>query len=191
MSYKLNWLNNLASSQIKHNLGAGVPPMNLYPEFSPGKTYGFEQTASNDRSLSYHSTAGFIKDVAAKVLIENEGLDFDSENIVITNGVQESIALTVACFRNRTLACIDPSYPGFEDAVSAFGCNILKIPTDNWLVSLEKLPEGSLFYLSTDFSNPLGYSLSLEERLQLTALATKNKFYIFDDATYRPFNLDP
>ena len=186
----LNWLNNLASKKIKFNLGAGSPPLDLYPDFNPGSLFGNETVFSTDESINYHPTAGFIKNAAVKVLEENEGLSYDAENIIITNGVQEAIALTIACFRKKTIACIDPSYPGFEDAANAFGCKLLKLPIDNWLNSLEQLTEGSLFYISADFSNPLGYSLSLEERFQLTKIAAKNKFYIFDDATYRPFNLD-
>jgi DNA-binding transcriptional MocR family regulator len=186
-----DFLNSLASLQIRFNLGAGVPPVNLYPAFNPGRLFGINSVSATDKSINYHTTAGFIKDAAARVLQENEGIEFDPENIVVTNGVQEAIALTVACFRNKPLACIDPSYPGFEDAVSAFGSSLLKLSSDNWLKELEALPEGSLFYISADFSNPLGYSLSLDERVQLTSLAAKNKFYIFDDATYRPFNLDP
>ena len=163
----LNWLNNLASKKIKFNLGAGSPPLDLYPDFNPGSLFGNETVFSTDESINYHPTAGFIKNAAVKVLEENEGLSYDAENIIITNGVQEAIALTIACFRKKTIACIDPSYPGFEDAANAFGCKLLKLPIDNWLNSLEQLTEGSLFYISADFSNPLGYSLSLEERFQL------------------------
>jgi len=186
-----DFLNSLASLQIRYNLGAGVPPVNLYPDFNPGRLFGINSVPASDKSINYHPTAGFIKNAAAKVLQENEGLEFDPENIVVTNGVQEAIALAAACFRGRRFACADPSYPGFEDAVSAFGGTVQKLSPDNWLRELEQLPEGSLFYISADFSNPLGYSLSVEERKTLVDLAAKNRFYVFDDATYRPFNLDP
>ncbi len=185
-----DFLNSLASREIKYNLGAGVPPIYLFPEFNPGKLFGFEAPSSKDQSINYHATQGFIGETAVKVLEVNENLSLNAENFVITNGVQEAIALAISCFKNKTLACIDPSYPGFEDAAVAFGCTVLKLPIENWLKDLEKLPEGSLFYLSSDFSNPTGYSLTTDERIQLCELAEKNKFYIFDDATYRPFNLD-
>lgn len=188
---KLDWLNSIAGHNLKFNLGAGVPPMDLYPTFNPGRLLIKEGGVLADKCINYHPTAGFIQNTAAKVLKINEGLDVDQKNIILTNGVQEAIALAVACFRTKTLACIDPTYPGFEGAVTAFGGKMLILSHDTWLRDLEKLPTGSLFYLSTDFSNPLGYSLSLEERIKLTQIAERNKFYIFDDATYRPFNLDP
>lgn len=190
MSSKLDWLNNLASSKIKYNLGAGVPPISLYPDFNPAKLFGVENLSSNDESINYHSTAGYINETAARFIYEEEGIEFDPNDILITNGVQEAISLTIACFKNKTLACIDPVYPGFEDAAKLFDCKLIKFPYENWLKKIETLEEGSLFYLSSDFSNPLGYSLSLNERKQLIDLSIKNKFYVFDDATYRPFFLD-
>jgi 2-aminoadipate transaminase len=66
----------------------------------------------------------------------------------------------------------------------------LFLPETNWISSLEKLPKGSLFYLSADFANPTGKRITLDERKQVLAIAEKNDFYIFDDATYRPFFLD-
>jgi DNA-binding transcriptional MocR family regulator len=191
MTNKLNWLNNIARNDIRFNLGAGVPPLDSYPYFNPGKLFEGESLKPSDESINYHPTAGFIKNTAAKVLKANEGIDFKTDNIVITNGVQEAIALALACFRKKMIACLDPSYPGLEDAATTFGCNLIKIPLENWLTQLETLPLGSLFYLSADFSNPTGTSLSIDERIQLTSIAARNKFYIFDDATYRPFNLDP
>jgi DNA-binding transcriptional MocR family regulator len=191
MTNKLNWLNNIASNEIKFNLGAGVPPLDCYPSFNPGKLFDGESLNSSDESLNYHRTAGFINNTAAKVLKVNEGIDFNADQIIITNGVQEAIALALACFIKRIIACLDPSYPGLEDAANTFGCNLIKLPMENWLTKLETLPEGSLFYLSSDFSNPTGISLSMDERIQLINIAARNKFYIFDDATYRPFNLNP
>lgn len=185
-----DFLNSLASRQIIYNLGAGVPPMDLYPEFNPGLLFGIEALAKRDQSINYHATQGFTRETASKVLAVNENIFFDPENIVITNGVQEAIALAISCFKNKTLACIEPSYPGFEDAATTFACQVLKLSEENWLEEVEKLPEDSLFYLSADFSNPTGYSLTAEERIKLSEIAKRNKFYVFDDATYRPFYID-
>ena len=50
---------------------------------------------------------------------KNENVQIDPTNILITNGVQEAISLAISCFKDKTLACIEPSYPGFEDAAKA------------------------------------------------------------------------
>lgn len=185
-----DFLNDLASKKIKYNLGPGVPPLDLYPNLNLEKYFTGFNIKSNHDIIGYHHTTGLIQTAASKFLKVNEGLTVDSDNIVISNGVQEAITLTISLFRNSTLACLDPSYPGFEDAAATFGCKVKKLKNANWIKQLEKLPEGSLFYLSSDFSNPEGYSISMEDRNKLVEIAKKNKFFIFDDATYRPFNLD-
>ena len=190
MSNRTNFLNNLASKQIDYNLGAGIPPLRLYSVFNPGELLGIESVSYDSKLINYHETKGFIDNEASLFFKKNENVQIDATNIIITNGVQESISLAVSCFKDKILACIDPSYPGFEDAAKAFGCTVLKFNISTWINELEELPSGSLFYLSADFSNPLGQSLNQEERQKLIQVAIKNKFYIFDDATYRPFNLD-
>lgn len=189
MENSTNFLNNIASKEIKYNLGAGVPPLSLYPKFEPDKLFSFGKEKFDIKSVSYHETSGFIIEAASKVLEVNEDISIDAKKIVITNGVQEAISIAISCFKHNTLVCIEPSYPGFEDAAKAFGCQILRLNKLTWLEDLKQLPEDSLFYLSADFSNPLGLSISLADRLKLISLAIKNKFYIFDDATYRQFNL--
>ena len=190
MSTRNNYLNNLASKQIDYNLGAGVPPMSLYAAFNPGALFGVGNLTFESKFINYHETRGFINEEASTFFKKNENVLVDSRNILITNGVQEAISIAISCFKNKTLACIEPSYPGFEDAAKVFGCSTLKLNQDTWLEEIEKLPSGSLFYLSADFSNPLGNSINKEERNRLIEIANKNNFYIFDDATYRLFNLD-
>ena len=190
LSTRTNFLNNLASKQIDYNLGAGVPPLNLYPELNLGSLFGEDKIPFNSKFINYHETQGFIIKEASVFLKKNENVQIDSNNIIITNGVQEAISLAISCFKEKTLACIEPSYPGFEDAAKTFGCNTIKFQESSWLKELENLSTGSLFYLSADFLNPTGYSLNLEERKRLIELAAEKNFYIFDDATYRPFNLD-
>jgi DNA-binding transcriptional MocR family regulator len=164
--------------------------MNLYSAFHPGELFGSQELNFDSKLINYHETRGLISEEASLFIQKNENILIHPERILITNGVQEAITIAISCFKRNTLACIEPSYPGFEDAAKSFGCETLKLSESNWLEEIENLPAGSLFYLSADFSNPLGYTLKLEERLKLIEIATRNKFYIFDDATYRPFNLD-
>jgi DNA-binding transcriptional MocR family regulator len=93
-------------------------------------------------------------------------------------------------FKNACVACTDPFYPGFVDAVKMSGNKPFFIDGEHWLESLESLNPGSLFYLSADFANPTGKRLTLSERQRLIEIARRRDFYIFDDATYRPFYLD-
>ena len=190
MSSRTNFLNNLASKKIDFNLGAGTPPLDLYSDINILALLGNDRIDKDSKIINYHETSGFINEEASLFFQMNENVQVEPGNILITNGVQEGISLAISCFKDQVLACIEPSYPGFEDAAKLFGCETIKLNTFNWLEELESLPAGSLFYLSADFSNPLGTSLNERERSRLIELAIKNNFYIFDDATYRLFNLD-
>jgi 2-aminoadipate transaminase len=187
---RTHFLNSMAAVPIDYNLGAGVPPLNLYPPLNLSELVGLFSVESNDKTINYHETGGYITSTAQNFIEVTENIDFEINNIIITNGVQEAISLAIACFKNEQFACIEPSYPGFEDAALSFGCKPIKLSAENWLNEIEKLPENALLYLSADFSNPTGKSLTFEERLRLLKIAESKKFYIFDDATYRPFNLE-
>ena len=188
---RIHFLNQLAAASVRYNLGAGIPPLHLYPDFSPEENLrSFRETFPEKNMLQYHSTEGFIGELAIKTLSCNENLQASPRNILITNGVQEAIALTALAFREKTIACCVPYYPGLVDAVRQTGNSVCLIQGENWLDKVAELPEGSLFYLSADFSNPSGTSFSLSERKDLIEIAERRDLMLFDDATYREFYLD-
>ena len=183
---RISFLNQLASQKWRYNLGAGTPPVDLYP---------FSELTIPDPSvkpeiLGYHETAGFIRQAAARTLEYNEGIKIDPDCILITNGVQEAITLALSVFRNSPVFCLDPGYPGFEDCAGLFGLKPSKLAETDWEDAISSIPEGALLYISSDFANPGGKSLNEHQRTYLCDCARQNGFYIFDDATYRPFYLE-
>ena len=70
--------------------------------------------------------------------------------------IQEAIAIACNVFRNKTIACLDPYYPGIVDTVRMVGGKLKIIPEDRMFEELEKLESGSLFYICADFSKPTG-----------------------------------
>ena len=186
---RIHLLNQLATSECPYNFGAGVPPLDQYPAFDPGYFYRvFLEEFPNKPVLHYHQSEGFLGELSQRVF-QKDGFS-DAKGGIITNGVQESITLATLLFKDSCVACTDPFYPGFVDAVKMSGNDTCFIDSEHWLESLESLVPGSLFYISADFANPTGKRITLDERKQLLAIAEKNDFYIFEDATYRPFFLD-
>lgn len=186
---RIHFLNQLATSECPYNFGAGVPPLDQYPAFDPGHFYRlFLEEFPNQPVLHYHQSEGFLGEMSQQVF-QQDGFS-EAKCGIITNGVQESITVTALLFKNACVACTDPFYPGFVDAVKMSGNKPFFIDGEHWLESLESLNPGSLFYLSADFANPTGKRLTLSERQRLIEIARRRDFYIFDDATYRPFYLD-
>jgi DNA-binding transcriptional MocR family regulator len=188
---RIHFLNQLAETRARYNLGAGVPPLDLYPKFDFERSVAtYRDAHPKDSLLNYHATEGMIRSLAAEALSKNEGHPAATDHVMVTNGVQEAISLTALQFQNQTIACRDPYYPGFVDAVRMTGNTVTYVTGDHWLDQVGRLPEGSLFYLSADFANPTGARISINERRRLLQVAEARNLYIFDDATYREFDLD-
>ncbi len=186
---RIEYLNNLAHSNIKFNLGAGSPPLELYPKLNINHYLKVFNSYTPHSILNYHKTEGIINDIASETFKVNEGVNCPSSNIIISNGTQEAIALACNIFKNKTIACLDPYYPGIVDTARMFGGKLKIIQENHMFEELEKLESGSLFYVCADFSNPTGKTISLSQRKEILTIAERRNLYIFDDATYREMNL--
>ena len=189
---RIHYLNKLAESSARYNLGAGVPPIALYPPLEINRLIHQFQAAHPARSLlQYHATEGLIRDLAVQTFAANEGHLGDHNDVLITNGVQEAIALAALHFREQPIACRDPFLP-WSDRSSRNDRKFDSLDSRRRLAGTRCsiAPKAPLFYLSSDFANPTGKSLSLMERQRLADLAEERGLFIFDDATYREFHLN-
>ena len=187
---RILFLNNLASKKVRFNLGAGSPPIHLYPKLSLNELISVFSKETGNELLHYHQTEGIISDLAIETIKVNENTLIKKDNVIITNGVQEAIFLALTVFKEKKIACIDPYYPGFVDAARILNIDVFLIEERNLLSDLQKLEKGDLLYISSDFSNPSGKRLSIAERNEIAKIAEDKGFFIFDDATYREFFLD-
>jgi DNA-binding transcriptional MocR family regulator len=187
---RISFLNNLAVTKANYNLGAGVPPLDLYPTFHAEEYLQLFKPNASDTILHYHQTEGILSDIAAETFWTNEHCKINSQQILITNGVQEAISIALLAFSGKTIACFDPAYPGLTDAAHIAKSKLVLLDVLSWKEQINSMDAGSLIYLSGDFANPTGISFSIEERKSLLAVAEKKDLFIFDDATYRAFNLD-
>jgi len=185
----LSFLNQLAETATPYNLGAGVPPILLYPPLEISKLLDKFQAESGQNVLSYHRSSGFITKTAHATLEKREARIVNPNHILLTNGVQEAISISLALFRGKTVACLEPFYPGFYDAALSLGLLPRLLSPKELLEEAARLPEESLIYLCPDFDNPSGESLDTVTREALIALCRKNNLYVFEDTTYREFLL--
>ena len=188
---RIKFLNQLATTPCKFNLGAGVPPLDRFPNFNALENYQhFMQRQKDFPAHQYHKTEGLIGEIASEVFKKEKMQNLVSNQLMVTNGVQEAIAITCLLFFKEQLFCFDPYYPGFVDMARQINKAPKLISANDWETEIEQIPAGSLLYLSSDFSNPSGRRLSLNQRMFIAEKARSKNFYIFDDATYRPFYID-
>lgn len=118
------------------------------------------------------------------------------ENVVITNGCQESIAiaLRLATEPGDIVAVESPTYYGLLEVIEQLGLRALEIPADPahglsieaLACQLEQWPIKACIVVP-NISNPLGYCMSDERKQQLLSLAQTYGIALIEDDVYGEF----
>jgi DNA-binding transcriptional MocR family regulator len=117
------------------------------------------------------------------------GLPTEAEQIIVTSGAQQAIALVAQLFRGSRVAAEDPTNPASLDAFRAAGASIGAIAVDAdgaRIEDLERLPPAEApraVYVASTFNNPTGTALSLARRRRLADLARSEGWTIIEDET--------
>ncbi|MFE9701925.1 PLP-dependent aminotransferase family protein [Streptomyces sp. NPDC005930] len=160
---------------------------------------GASRDAVRTALYQYGPTAGRIRELIARSLHTDEGIDVPPESIVVTVGAQEAMLLTLrALFAEPSdvLLVVSPCYVGITGAA-----RLLDIP----VVPVEERAEGvacadveaavlaqrargrrpRALYVVPDHSNPSGNTLSRHTREELLDLAARHDLLILEDSPYR------
>ena len=117
------------------------------------------------------------------------GLPTEAEQIIVTSGAQQAIALVAQLFRGARVAMEDPTNPASLDAFRSAGAEISAVAVDGdgaRVEDLEWVPPGETpraVYVASTFNNPTGTALSLGRRHTLAALARRGGWTIIEDET--------
>lgn len=152
----------------------------------------------------YNKTKGIINETVSKLLLNDEGIEVDPEDIVLTDGAQEGMTIIINTLfesKDDVLLVSDPSYIGFVGYAKIYGAPIFPIKRDDDCVDFDHLEasiiklrkEGKnpkVLYEVVDFHNPTGTYMPLEKRKRLLNLAEKHNFLIVEDNPYGYFIYD-
>ncbi|PEC44509.1 GntR family transcriptional regulator [Priestia megaterium] len=126
----------------------------------------------------------------AKKLLESYQVFAKSEQIFITSGVQQALALlSMMPFPNNgsTILVEQPSYHLYMDMLKTYGIRTIGIPRTAQGIDLKQLEkifneeEIKFFYTMPRFHNPLGTSYSKKDKEAILQLAYKYNVYIIED----------
>jgi (S)-3,5-dihydroxyphenylglycine transaminase len=157
-----------------------------------------------DALAQYGATNGIIRAELAKMLALDEAIHVTPDSIIVTVGCQEAMMLCLLglCSPERDVLLIsDPAYMGVTGIARLLGIELCAVRSGATGLDLQDLraklasirakgKRARLLYDIPDFSNPTGYSMPLENRLELLALAEENDFLILEDQAYRVFSYD-
>ena len=122
-------------------------------------------------------------------IYDARGLPTDPDQIIVTSGAQQAIALVAQLFRGERVAMEDPTNPASLDAFRAAGADIVAIGVDGDGANVEELaslPPARLpaaVYSATTYNNPTGTLLSPARRVALATMAEREGWTIVEDET--------
>jgi DNA-binding transcriptional MocR family regulator len=119
------------------------------------------------------------------------GIATSPEQILITTGAQQAIALVASCFLQRgdPLLVESPTYFGAIDAFRSLGLRLQSVPVTREGLNLERLLQrlqagaAEWLYLIPTFHNPTATSLTEEQRLSVVQAAEQWGTTIIEDLT--------
>ena len=137
-----------------------------------------------------------LRKAIAKLYAE-QGIPVTSEQILVTSGSQQAIALVAqAAAENRTkILCETPCYTGVTNAFSAFNLHIETVMRDAEGPDISRLPAhvdtaDSIFYLCPVLHNPMGTDISPARQRQISEWALANHVTLLADEVFRDLHTD-
>lgn len=116
------------------------------------------------------------------------GLATTADQVVITTGAQQGIAVAVGCWvRPGDLVVVDdPTYPGVLSALAAAGAEVVGVPVDRHGIRLEPLRAAldrgpALLYLQSGPHSPTGGRLSDHRRRAVAAEVVARRIPVVED----------
>lgn len=124
--------------------------------------------------------------------LQARGLSVDAEQVLIVNGAQQGLAVTLMAQLNPgdVIAADALTYSGFKVLAEALHLEVVALPVTEHgpdLAALDKLcrsrPVRAVYSMPT-LHNPLGWVMPLAQREQLVAIARQHDLTIIEDAAY-------
>lgn len=205
----MNFLNQIAGEYPDAiSFAPGRPPEELFDVSETvaliGDFVGRDTSAKYAQLGQYGRTNGIIADLIASLLKEDDGIDVQPSDIVVTVGAQEGmlICLQTLCSRpGDVLLVAEPLYIGISGAAQVLGIEVVPVLSDQGGIDLPSLEsacaklvcEGKrakLLYICPDFANPTGSTMSMDGRIELLALTRARGLLVMEDHAYSYFCYD-
>lgn len=144
----------------------------------------------SDRSalMGYHSQQGYapLRSALVSYLNSSRGLRCTPEQIVITQGAQQGLALCAQLLINPGDAALveEPGYAGARKAFASNGAELKTVALGTNGIDIAALPNlgnHRLLYTTPTHQYPMGGILPASERLQLLEWAERNRCWVIED----------
>ena len=163
---------------------------------------GMSETDVARTLFQYGDTKGIIRDLVARSLAADEGIEADPASVVVTVGCQEAMFLVLRALRasdRDVLLAPSPTYVGLTGAALLADLPVLPVRTGPDGIDLDDLADRlrearaaghrvRACYVTPDFANPVGVSMPLADRHRLLELAAAEDLLLLEDNAYGLLN---
>ncbi|WP_202866076.1 aminotransferase-like domain-containing protein [Kribbella turkmenica] len=123
---------------------------------------------------------------------EESGLPTSPDEIVVTTGAHQAIALVTQMYLRTGAAVVieQPSWPGCFDLFGAAGGRVVGVPLDDAGIRPDLLTaaftehQPAMLFVMPTFQNPTGRLMSANRRRQVAELAAKHGVVVVEDNAY-------
>jgi DNA-binding transcriptional MocR family regulator len=179
-------------------LGISHPVMASSPDKALARIMRRVLSHSGPKAMMYGPMDGFLP--LKQSLVQRylqQGVSASSEDIIITNGAQEALAIALQCVAKQgdTIAVESPTYFGILELIENLGMMALEIPTcSDDGICLDDLEESlqqhqvTACIFSSLINNPLGSMMPKEKRQRIVELLESRNIPLIEDAVYGELN---
>ncbi len=177
----------------------GFPDPGSLPASEVAESTRAVMERAGEKALQYGTAAGVgeLIEVLLAKLKRDQGIVAGPENVLITAGGSQALALVLDAFVNwgDTIITEEPTWMGAVRAFANVGARPVPVPVDEEGTDVEALErelkrlrsEGvrvKMIYLITNFQNPSGVSTTEARRRRIVELAQAYGTLIFEDDAY-------
>lgn len=176
------------------SFAGGLPNPGLFPVEAIAAASAKVLSEEGMNALQYSTTEGYLplREFIAQRYFEKCGLNISPDEILITNGSQQSLDLIGKVFLNKgdrvLIEC--PGYLGAIQAFSIFEPEFRDIPLLDDGIDTEQLEKtlnegkAKLFYTVPTFQNPSGITYSRQKREETAGILDKHGVVCVEDNAY-------
>ncbi|WP_273600750.1 MocR-like pyridoxine biosynthesis transcription factor PdxR [Roseateles albus] len=170
----------------------GLPALDLFPHALwsrlQARFWRQQEQQRQAAGLSYGDPAGLprLRELIAAYLSHSRGLQCSAEQVIITAGSQQAIAMAALALvqPGDRVGMESPGYRAAAAALSLSGADVVPVPLDSQglrIGALQALGPLSLVYTTPSHQYPTGVAMSLQRRLELLAWAEREQAWILED----------
>lgn len=176
------------------SFAGGLPNPHFFPVKEISDAAVKVLAADGKNVLQYSTTEGYhpLREFICKRYKEKKGLDVTPDEILITSGSQQAIALLCKTFLNKGEPVVmeRPGYLGAIQAISFYEPEFKSVPLEDDGIDTDELErvyknyEVKLYYSVVNFQNPTGTTYSLQKRKKVADILNRHSSIFIEDDPY-------